>query len=96
MIHESGDALVEVVIELIHRVGVRVVGLAHQTAPAHDQSAQILADLGVIGEVFRNDVAGTCNGLFHRCNAFFFIQKALSQLFNILPILGKDGLCQRA
>ena len=60
MIQHPGDGLGEIVIELVNAVGLRVLGGgAGQHSPAHHQLPQRLADVGVVGKIFGNDVIGT-------------------------------------
>lgn len=59
MIQHPRDGLGEIVIELVNAVGLRVLGGgADKHSPAHHQLPQRLADVGVVGKIFGNDVIG--------------------------------------
>ena len=94
VIQQPGNGLGEIIVQGVDAFGFGVVGLAVQTAPAHHQLPQSLADVGVVGKVFRNDVIGSGEGLFDGVDALFRVHKVLSQLLGVLSVLGKNHLRQ--
>ena len=91
VIQQPGNGLGEIVIELIHCVLLRVLGLADEVSSAHDQFPKGFADRGIVGQVLRNDVAGTLEGILHGIDLLFRVQVAFRQRSGVGALLGEDG-----
>ena len=63
------EGLGEVVVQAVDGVRILLGGLGPQLAPLHHLLAQDLADIGVIGNPFGNDIRRTGQGVFHRLHA---------------------------
>ena len=51
--------------------------LGGQKTELKGQTAQFLTELGVVGNVLRDNILGTLESLFHACNALFFVNICL-------------------
>ena len=96
VVHQPGNGLAEIIVQLVDALLVGILCcFADQTAPAHHQIPEGLADLGIVGQVLGDDVVGPLQGLFHSAHALFRVQESLSQNGGVLPVLGVNGLGQR-
>ena len=94
MIQQPGNGLVEIIVKGIYALGLRVICLAYQAAPAHHQLPEILADVGAVGKVFRNDVVGSGQGILDGIDAQLFVDVFLGKALGVGTVLGEDGLGQ--
>ena len=95
MIQHPGDRLVKVIVKLIYPFFLCVLrSLAGEDTPAGHQVAKGLADVGVVGEVFGDDVAGPLEGILHAFYTLLRVHKGFGQRGGGLTILGKNRLRQ--
>ena len=88
---EPGDGGIEIIVEPVDGVGVRVCGGAGETAPAVVEGAELLADGGIVAEVLGDDVGGTGQGLFDGGHALVGGQIGIGQLLGRAAVLGENG-----
>ena len=60
----------------------------------HHQLPKILADVGAVGKVFRNDVVGSGQGILDGIDAQLFVDVFLGKALGVGTVLGEDGLGQ--
>ena len=95
VIQQPGYGLGEVIVQPVHGVRIRILGLAGKYAPAGHQTAQILPDLRIIGKILSDDIAGTLESFFNGIDTLLRVDVILCKNGRILTVLGEDSLRQR-
>ena len=81
---EAADGAAEVIIQAIHRVlRLRLGGLGHQHPPALGQLPQLLAQVGPVGDLLGQDVAGPLQGIPGGVHPLLRVYKSGGLLFRV-------------
>ena len=93
---QAAHRLLKVIVHLIDRLLVRILCLGDKAPLLHRYIPDEAAVVCFIGNEFRDNIPGSCNGLFHSGHSFFFTDILLRRLFHRLcHLLPGNGRCQR-